>query len=124
MTNNSCVISRSTSQSSSVSRFFFHVADDGSFGEGGEGENVADGEGGLFTAKDERSGGETFNGDEGFGSHLVSVRVSEDDASEGSSTVKIVGCQSLSSVSILSCAVLELYPCLSGLLCHPSRSRS
>lgn len=87
MSDNGSVVTGGTGQRSTVSRLLLNVANDGSFGEGGKGENVSDGEGGLLSAENESTGGESFSGDEGFGPHLVSVRVSEDNSGEGSSSV-------------------------------------
>jgi len=81
------VVTGSTGEGTSVSGLLLDVADDGTFRELGEGENVSDGEGSLLSAEDESTGGKTFGSDEGLGPHLVTVRVTEDDTGEGSTTV-------------------------------------
>lgn len=80
------VVAGSASERSAVSRLLLDVADDRSLGKLGEGEDVADGEGGLLAAEDKGAGREALGSDEGLGAHLVAVRVAEDDAGEGGST--------------------------------------
>lgn len=82
------VVSRGTGQRSTVTRLLLDVADDGTFWQLGDGEDVSDGEGGLLSAVDERAGGDAFGSDEGFRSELVAVRVTENDTGEGSTTVE------------------------------------
>lgn len=85
------VVSGGSSDGSSVTNSLLDVADDGSLGALVEGEDVSDGESGLLSTVDEGSGGHTLSGDEGLLSELVSVRVSEDDLGEGSSSVEWEG---------------------------------
>lgn len=81
------VVTGGSGQRSSVSNLLLDVADNGTFGALGDGEDVSDVQGSLLSAVDERSGGDSLGGDEGLLSELVSVRVSEDDGGEGSSSV-------------------------------------
>lgn len=81
------VVTGGTGERTTVTSLLLDVADDGTFGELSEGENVSDGEGSLLSAEDESTGRESFSGDEGLGAHLVTVRVTEDDTGEGSTTV-------------------------------------
>lgn len=90
VTNDGGVVTRSSGQRSSVSDLLLDVADDGTFGAGRDRQNVTDVQGGLLSAVDERSGGKTFGGDEGLGSLLVSVRVSEENGSQGSTSTGVV----------------------------------
>ena len=101
------VVSRGSGEGSSVSGLLLDVADDGSFREGGEREDVSDGEGSFLSTVDERSGGESFGGDEELRLHLVSVRVTEDDSGEGSSTVEI---NDTSAIGLVVPSIRCLYP--------------
>jgi hypothetical protein len=87
VSDNGSVVTGGTGEGTSVTSLLLNVADDGTFGELGEGENVSNGEGSLLSAEDESTGRESFSGDEGLGAHLVAVRVAEDDTGEGSTTV-------------------------------------
>lgn len=69
----------STAESTTVAGAFFNVGDDGTFGAGGEREDVADAEGGLLSGVDELAGVHAFVGDEGLLVGLESVGVPEFD---------------------------------------------
>lgn len=90
VSNDGGVVSGGPGERSSVSNLLLDVADDGSLRALGDGEDVADVEGGLLSAVDERSGGDSLGGDEGLLSELVSVRVSEDDGGEGGTSSSVV----------------------------------
>lgn len=90
VTDDGGVVTRGSGQRSSVSNLLLDVADDGTFGAGRDRQDVTDVEGGLLSAVNERSGGKTFGGDEGLGSLLVSVRVSEENGSQGSTSTGVV----------------------------------
>jgi len=66
------------------------VANGGTFGDVGDGHNVTGGEGGLLTAVNELAGVHTLSGDEVLALESVSVRVSEDNSGEGSTTSGVV----------------------------------
>ena len=74
------VVARGASEGAAVADLFLDVADDGAFGALGDGEDVADCEGGFFAAVDKGAGVEAFGGDEGFFAEFVAVGVAEDDA--------------------------------------------
>jgi hypothetical protein len=90
VTDDGGVVTGGSSQRSSVTDLLFDVADDGTFGAGGDGQNVTNVQGSLLSAVDEGTGGKTFSGDEGLGSLLVSVRVSEENGSQGSTSTGVV----------------------------------
>lgn len=81
------VVTRGSGERSSVTNLLLDVADDGTFGALADGEDVADVEGSLLAAVDKRAGGETLSSEESLLSELVSVRVTEDDGSKGSTSV-------------------------------------
>lgn len=81
------VVTRGSGKRSSVANLLLDVADNGTFGALADGEDVADVEGSLLTAVDERTGGETLGSEESLLSELVSVRVTEDNGSKGSTSV-------------------------------------
>lgn len=90
MADNGSVVTGSSGKSSSVTRLLLDVANNSTFGALGDGEDVTDVEGGLLTAVDESTSGKTLGGNEGLGLELVSVRVSENDVSQGSSSTGVV----------------------------------
>merc|ERR1740125_3764 len=87
---NGAVITRSTGDFTSVSRLFFYVGDDATFGKVSDRDDVSDLKGSFFTAIDELTGVSTFSSDEVFFDLFKFVRVAEDDLSDGSSTSRIV----------------------------------
>ena len=86
--NDGRVVAGSTGERTAVADLLLNVADDGTLGALGDGEGVADGEGGLLAAVDEGTGVKTLGGDEGLLAELVAVRVPEDDAGEGRATAR------------------------------------
>lgn len=87
MSDDGSVVTRSSGERTSVPGLLLDVADDGTFGALSDGEDVADVQGGLLSAVDERTGRETLGGDESLLSDLVSVRVSEDNGGQGGTSV-------------------------------------
>lgn len=81
------VVTRGSGERSSVTNLLLDVADNGTFGALADGEDVADVEGSLLAAVDERTGRETLSSEESLLSELVSVRVTEDNGSKGSTSV-------------------------------------
>ena len=81
--NDGGVVARGTGERSTVTNLLLDVADNGTFRALGDGEDVADVEGGLLAAVDERAGRDTLSSDEGLLAELVAVRVTEDDGGEG-----------------------------------------
>ena len=90
------VVPARAGEGTTVAHFLLDVADDGAFGALGDGEDVADGEGGFFAAVDEGAGVEAFGGDEGFFAEFVAVRIAEDDAGEGGTAVEGLGVRNCS----------------------------
>jgi len=90
MCNNSCVVSRCTSNLASVSSLLLEVAHDGSLGHVADRHNVADGQLGLASTVDELAGVHTLGGDEELLLDLVSVGIPEVGYSQGSSTARVV----------------------------------
>jgi len=90
LANDGGVVARGAGERATVSDLLLNVADDGTFGEGVHGEDVADGESGLLSAVDELAAVDTLGGDEGLGPELVAVGVAEHDTGEGRTTAGIV----------------------------------
>lgn len=86
MANNGRVIARCASECTTVTNFFFNIADDGTFGALTDGEDIANGECGLLSAVDEGAGVETLSGDESLFSKFVAVWVTENDSGKGSAS--------------------------------------
>lgn len=85
------VVAGCTRECATVPDFLLNVADNGTFWQLADREDVANGELGLFAAVDEGAGMQTFGGDECLRAAFVSVRVAEDDAGEGCATVINIG---------------------------------
>lgn len=84
--NDGGVVARGTSERTTVTGLLLDVADDGTFGERREGENVGNVERSLLTAVDELAGGETLGSDKGLDTGAVLVGVTESDLGKGSTT--------------------------------------
>ena len=84
------VVAGGLSHGAAVADLSFDVADDATFGDVAELEDVADGEGSLSTAHDGLTGEHTFSGDEEFLDALELVGVAEFDLSEGGTTAGVV----------------------------------
>lgn len=82
------VVAGGTGEGSTVTSLLLDVADNGTLGERGEGEDVADVESGLLAAVDELAGVHALGGNERLGAQLVAVRVTEGDASKGSTAAE------------------------------------
>lgn len=88
VTNDGSVVTRGTSKGTTVTRLLLDVANDGTFGKGGEGKNVGNVQSGLLTAVDKLAGGKTLGSNKGLDTGAVLVRVTESDLGEGSATVR------------------------------------
>lgn len=77
------VVARGSGKSSSVTSLLLDVANDGTLGQRGQRENVADVEGGLLSTVDELASVCALSGNECLDTELVAVRVAEGDAGEG-----------------------------------------
>jgi hypothetical protein len=86
VSNNSGICARCSCKRTTVTSFLLNVANNSTFREAANGENIADGEGGLLAAVDESTSVGSLSCDEGFGPELVSVGVTEDDTGKGSTT--------------------------------------
>lgn len=86
VSNNGGVVAGGAGESATVTNLLLNVTDDGTFGEGRDGKDVADREGGLLSAVDVGTGVETLSGDESLLAELVAVGVAENDTGEGSTT--------------------------------------
>lgn len=84
------VVARGAGQSATVTNLLLDVGDDGTFGHGGEGQDVSDGQGGVLSGVDELAGVHALIGDEGLLGLLELVGVAEDDAGERSATAGVV----------------------------------
>ena len=84
------VVAGGAAESAAVAGLLLDVGDDGTLGDGAEGEDVADGQGGLLAGVDELAGVHALIGDEGLLVLLELVGVAEDDLGEGRTTAGIV----------------------------------
>jgi hypothetical protein len=90
MTDDGGVVARGTGKSTAITSLLFNVADDGTLGHGGEGEDVTNGQGGLLTTVDKLASVHALSGDESGSALLVSILITELDLGEGSTTTGIV----------------------------------
>lgn len=84
------VVARGTAQSAAVANLLLDVRDDGTLRDGGQGQNVADGQGGVLAGVDELTGVHALVRNEGLGVLLEPVGVAEDNAGERSTTAGVV----------------------------------
>ena len=84
------VVAGGAAESAAVAGLLLDVGDDGTLGDGAEGEDVADGQGGLLAGVDELAGVHALIGDEGLLVLLELVGVAEDDLGEGRTTTGVV----------------------------------
>jgi hypothetical protein len=71
MTNNGSIVTGGTGNGSTVTDLLFNITDNGTFGHGGQGQDVTNVQRSLLTGIDELTGVHTFSGNEGFGAELV-----------------------------------------------------
>lgn len=90
MADNDGVVAGGASEDATVADVVLDVADDGTFGDGSEGEDVSDHEVGLLAAVDELPGVHALGGDEELLLVLVAEGVAEGDAGEGSAAAGVV----------------------------------
>lgn len=116
VTNNGNVVSGCASKSTSVANLLLHVGDHGTFRNGAEWEDVADGERCVLAGVDELASVHALVGDEGLGVELVAVRIAEDDLCERCTTTSVVDnlLHDTSNVSMSLCEIVgpELCRCL------------
>jgi hypothetical protein len=87
---NSNVVARSAAEAASVANLLLNVGDNGTFGDGAQREDVADGQSSLLSGVDELASVHALIGDESLGIILELVWVTEGNASEGSSSAGVV----------------------------------
>ena len=87
---NNSIVAGGPSEDAAVTDVVFDIANDGTFGDGSEGEDVADDEGGFLAAVDELAGVDAFGGDEKFGLLLVAEGVAECDLGERGTATWVV----------------------------------
>jgi hypothetical protein len=90
VTDDGAVGSGGSGQVSSVGIVGFDVAHQGTFGDLAHGEDVADGESGLFTAVNVLAGVHTFSADEIFCVLLIAISISKADFGDGSSSSAVM----------------------------------
>ena len=88
--NDGNVVARGAAESTTVADLLLDVGDDGTLRDGAEGEDVADGEGGVLAGVDELASVHALVGDEGLGVKLVAVGVAEDDLGQRRTTAGVV----------------------------------
>ena len=84
------VVAGGTAERTTVAGLLLDVGNDGTLRDGAEGQDVADGQGGLLAGVDELAGVHALVGDEGLLVLLEPVRVAEDDLGEGRTTTGVV----------------------------------
>jgi len=87
---NNGVVTGGSGEDAAIADMVFNVADDGTLGDGSEGQDVANNEGGLLAAVDELSSVETFGGDEEFRLLLVAEGMTECNLGKWSAATGIV----------------------------------
>jgi len=90
MRNNRAVTSRSFRDLTSVTGFFFQLADNGTFWHLSDWHDVSDGESGFFAGVDELAGADAFWAHHGFRYFSVFIWVFELDFAERSSPAWVV----------------------------------
>lgn len=87
---NGDVVAGGTTESATVTDLLLDVGDDGTLRNGGEGEDVADGQGGALSGVDELAGVHAFVGNEGLGALLELVGRVENNTGERGTTTRVV----------------------------------
>lgn len=90
MTNNNGVITGSPSEDTAITDVVLDIANDSTFRDTTQRQDVADHEIGLLAAKDELAGVHALGGDEELLLVLVPVGVTEGDAGEGGAAPRVV----------------------------------
>lgn len=84
------VVARGAAKGAAVAHLLLDVGDDGTLRNGAEGQDVANGEGGVLAGVDELAGVHALVGDERLLHQLVTVRVAEDDLGKRRATAGVV----------------------------------
>ena len=90
VTNDGDVVTGCTAKSTTVTDLLLDIGDNGTFGNGTEGEDVSDGQSSVLSGVDELTGVHALVGDEGLGDLLEAVRVTEADLGQRSTTTRVV----------------------------------
>jgi len=90
VSNNGNVIATGSSKCTTVADLLLDVGYNGTFGDGAQWQNVADGQRSILASVDELASVHAFIGDEGLGAELVAVRVSESNLCERCATAWVV----------------------------------
>ena len=90
MADNGDVVAGGAAESTAVAGLLLDVGDDGTFGDRGEGKDVADGQGRVLAGVDELAGVHALVGNESLGDLLELVGRVEDDTGEGRTTARVV----------------------------------
>lgn len=90
VSDNGCVVSGCTRESTTIADLLLNVADNGTFRALSDRENVPNSQSGLFAAVDKGASVEAFGRDEGLFLEFVAVGVTENDSGEGSTTARVV----------------------------------
>jgi len=87
---NNSIITGAPSKSAAITDMVLNVADDSSFRDGSEGQDVADNQSSFLPAEHELAGVHTFGGDKELGLLLVPEGVAEGDLGERSAAARVV----------------------------------
>lgn len=90
VTNDDDIVTRGSAQSTSVTRLLLNVGDNGTLRARTQRQHVTNVQGSLSTTVHKLTGVKAFVGDEGLLSHLVLVRVTEDNLSQRSTSTWVV----------------------------------
>lgn len=102
VTDNGSVVAGCPGKGTTVASLLLNVADNSTLRALSDGENVADGEGGLLAAVNEGTSVEALGGDESLLAELVAVGVTEDDAGEGSTTESLISANTQIALEVLN----------------------
>jgi len=81
---------RGTGNGATITSLCLNAGDDGAFGHGVDGQDIADLQGSFLAGIDEHAGVHALNGDEVFSALLVFVLISENNLGERSTTARIM----------------------------------
>jgi hypothetical protein len=88
--NDSDVVARGATKSTTVTDLLLDVGDNGTLGAGSEREDVSNGQRGVLSSVDELASVHALVGDEGLGVKLEAVGVTEDDLGQGGTATGVV----------------------------------
>lgn len=90
MTDNNSIITRASSEDTTVTNMVLHITNNSSFRNGPNGQNITHNKVGLFAAVDKLTRVQTFGGHEKLLLFLVPKRVSERDLRQWGPTTRVV----------------------------------